>query len=101
MYVSKKNFRNHVTRINNDLFQRGYLSSIEMVFEKVSRQDLAVLYRKAGVALVTPLRDGLNLVAMEYVASQSRRSPGVLILSELAGAAKTLHGALKVLLSLC
>jgi trehalose 6-phosphate synthase len=52
-----------------------------------SRSVLAGLYRTARVGLVTPLRDGMNLVAKEYVAAQDADDPGVLILSRFAGAA--------------
>ena len=52
-----------------------------------SRSALAGLYRTARVGLVTPLRDGMNLVAKEYVAAQDADDPGVLILSRFAGAA--------------
>jgi trehalose 6-phosphate synthase len=52
-----------------------------------SRSVLAGLYRTARVGLVTPLRDGMNLVAKEYVAAQDSNDPGVLILSRFAGAA--------------
>ncbi|HEX2726734.1 MAG TPA: trehalose-6-phosphate synthase, partial [Beijerinckiaceae bacterium] len=58
--------------------------------------SLMGLYRMARVGLVTPLRDGMNLVAKEYVASQSAEDPGVLILSRFAGAASELEGALVV-----
>lgn len=54
------------------------------------------LLRAANVGLVTPLRDGMNLVAKEYVAAQDPNDPGVLILSNLAGAARELAGALLV-----
>lgn len=58
---------------------------------------LAGLYRLADVALVTPLRDGMNLVAKEFVASQNPEDPGVLVLSRFAGAAEELaEGALVV-----
>jgi trehalose 6-phosphate synthase len=57
---------------------------------------LAGFYRAADVALVTPLRDGMNLVAKEYVAAQDPRDPGVLILSRFAGAAHQLQDALLV-----
>ena len=53
-------------------------------------------YRHARVGLVTPLRDGMNLVAKEYVACQDPRNPGVLILSRFAGAAQELTDALLV-----
>jgi trehalose 6-phosphate synthase len=57
---------------------------------------LAGLYRTAQVAFVTPLRDGMNLVAKEYVAAQDPDDPGVLILSRFAGAARQLREALIV-----
>lgn len=57
--------------------------------------ELAALYQSADVALITPLRDGMNLVAKEYVASTINQR-GVLILSELAGAASELNEALLV-----
>ena len=57
---------------------------------------LAGLYRLAKVGLVTPLRDGMNLVAKEYVAAQDPENPGVLVLSRFAGAARELYGALIV-----
>ncbi len=60
------------------------------------RQTLAGFFRASDVGLVTPLRDGMNLVAKEYVAAQSARDPGVLILSRFAGAARELNGALIV-----
>ena len=62
----------------------------------VRRQTLAGFYRIARMALVTPLRDGMNLVAKEYVAAQDPRDPGVLILSRFAGAAEELTDALIV-----
>ena len=57
---------------------------------------LTGFYRCARVGLVTPLRDGMNLVAKEYVASQDPENPGVLVLSLLAGAAQELDEALLV-----
>ena len=61
-----------------------------------SRSGLAGLYRSARAALVTPLRDGMNLVAKEYVAAQDEDDPGVLVLSRFAGAAPECVGALLV-----
>jgi len=61
------------------------------------RQDeLAGIYRAARAALITPLRDGMNLVAKEYVAAQDPADPGVLILSRFAGAAAQMKAALIV-----
>ncbi len=56
-------------------------------------KTLAGFYRVAQVGLVTPLRDGMNLVAKEYVASQNAADPGVLVLSPFAGAAAELDSA--------
>ncbi|MGA9658138.1 MAG: trehalose-6-phosphate synthase [Asticcacaulis sp.] len=60
------------------------------------RDELAGIYRAAHIGLVTPLRDGMNLVAKEYVASQDPEDPGVLVLSEFAGAAEQMKEALIV-----
>jgi trehalose 6-phosphate synthase len=60
------------------------------------RTTLAGLYRLARIGLVTPLRDGMNLVAKEYVAAQLDEDPGVLVLSKFAGAAQELTEALIV-----
>ena len=57
---------------------------------------LAGLYRTAQVGVVTPLNDGMNLVAKEYVAAQNPADPGVLVLSKFAGAANELETALLV-----
>jgi trehalose 6-phosphate synthase len=69
---------------------------VHYIHRAVSRQRLAALYRSAAVGLVTPLRDGMNLTAKEYVASQNAADPGVLILSRFAGAAEELRDALLV-----
>ena len=61
-----------------------------------ARQMLMPMYARADVALVTPMRDGMNLVAKEYVAAQDPVSPGVLVLSQFAGAAVELKAALLV-----
>ncbi|WP_284336593.1 alpha,alpha-trehalose-phosphate synthase (UDP-forming) [Comamonas sp. NoAH] len=59
-------------------------------------ETLAALYRLARVALVTPTKDGMNLVAKEYVAAQDPQDPGILVLSEFAGAAQELKQAILV-----
>lgn len=61
-----------------------------------ARSALMPLYAEARVGLVTPLRDGMNLVAKEYVAAQDPDNPGVLVLSQFAGAARELDAALIV-----
>jgi trehalose 6-phosphate synthase len=69
---------------------------IRYVNRVYGRSALAGLYRTARVGLVTPLRDGMNLVAKEYVAAQNPDDPGVLILSRFAGAAIEFRRALLV-----
>ena len=61
-----------------------------------TRRTLAGFFRLSRIGLVTPLRDGMNLVAKEYVAAQSDEDPGVLVLSRFAGAADELDGAVIV-----
>jgi len=62
-------------------------------YRSIEFDELSALYTRSDVALVTPLRDGMNLIAKEYVASKTSR-PGVLILSEMAGAANELSEAI-------
>jgi trehalose 6-phosphate synthase len=69
---------------------------IRYVNRSLRRPALAGLYRMAKVALVTPLRDGMNLVAKEFVAAQDEDDPGVLLLSRFAGAAHELKEAMLV-----
>lgn len=71
-------------------------SPIRYVNTGFSRSTLAAFYRFARVGLVTPFRDGMNLVAKEFVAAQDPGDPGVLILSKFAGAACELDSALLV-----
>jgi trehalose 6-phosphate synthase len=82
-------------RINGSYGEAAW-TPIRYVNRAYSRGVLAGLYRSAKAALVTPLRDGMNLVAKEYVAAQDAHDPGVLILSRFAGAAAELTAALLV-----
>ncbi len=89
----KKLIEERVGRIN------GKYSSLEWQpiiyrYSNLSFEDLCALYQAADVGLITPIRDGMNLVAKEYVASQHER--GVLILSEFAGAANEMGEAILV-----
>ncbi len=68
---------------------------IHYLYRSISQRELVALYQAADVMLVTPLRDGMNLVAKEFVASRTDES-GVLVLSEFAGAAAELAEALHV-----
>lgn len=82
-------------RINGKFGEVSW-TPIRYVNRAYSRSALAGLYRAARVGLVTPLRDGMNLVAKEYVAAQDANDPGVLILSRFAGAAVECRDALIV-----
>jgi trehalose 6-phosphate synthase/phosphatase len=79
----------------NGRFATANWSPIRYLYRSVPQERLATIYRDADVALVTPLRDGMNLVAKEFVACQVA-DPGVLILSRLAGAADTMRESLLV-----
>ncbi len=69
---------------------------INYINKSYNRERLTLFYRASQIGLVTPLRDGMNLVAKEYVASQNPSDPGVLVLSRFAGAARELDAALIV-----
>lgn len=81
-----------VGRINGAMGSFGW-SPILYFYRALPFKDLLQLYQLADVALVTPIRDGMNLVAKEYVASRLN-GDGVLILSEMAGAANELQEAI-------
>jgi trehalose 6-phosphate synthase len=82
-------------RINGEYADIDWVP-IRYVNQGYPRDVLAGIYRAAKIGLVTPLRDGMNLVAKEYVAAQDPTDPGVLILSRFAGAATQLTDALLV-----
>jgi trehalose 6-phosphate synthase len=84
-----------VGRINGAYGEASW-TPLRYINKTHSRTALAGLYRAARAALVTPLRDGMNLVAKEYVAAQDMEDPGVLILSRFAGAARECGAALLV-----
>jgi trehalose 6-phosphate synthase len=81
--------------INGDYGDFGWMP-IRYMHRTVARKRLPGLYRACAVALVTPLRDGMNLVAKEFIAAQDEEDPGVLVLSRFAGAAEQLRQALLV-----
>ncbi len=85
----------HVGHVNGKLGDVDW-TPVRYINKAMSRAALSGLYRIARVGLVTPLRDGMNLVAKEYVAAQSPEDPGVLVLSRFAGAAYELESALIV-----
>lgn len=90
--MTKKQVDEYVGKINGR-FGNVKWSPISYQYNSFTFNSLAAIYKISDVALITPLRDGMNLVAKEYIASRSNQT-GVLILSEMAGAAKELGEAL-------
>jgi len=82
-------------RINGDYGDLDWIP-IRYLARSYTREEIAGLYRMANVCLVTPLQDGMNLVAKEFIAAQDPEKPGVLILSQFAGAAEQMTQALIV-----
>ncbi|MCY0387624.1 alpha,alpha-trehalose-phosphate synthase (UDP-forming) [Robbsia sp. Bb-Pol-6] len=82
-------------RINGRFAQLDW-TPIQYLNRKYERNVLMALFRASQVGFVTPLRDGMNLVAKEYVSSQDPDDPGVLVLSQFAGAIEEMSGALVV-----
>lgn len=83
-----------IGRINGK-FSTANWAPIRYIYGCVSQNELAAFYRDASIAMVTPLRDGMNLVAKEFVACQIEE-PGVLILSPFAGAGETMLEAIVI-----
>jgi alpha,alpha-trehalose-phosphate synthase [UDP-forming] len=92
--VMKREVDETIGRINGHFTREGW-PPIQYIYRSLSREELVAYYRLADIALITPGRDGMNLIAKEYVASQVDKK-GVLILSEFAGAAEELTEALLV-----
>jgi trehalose 6-phosphate synthase len=91
----KSRIEHLVASINGEFTQPGWVP-VHYIHRAIPREELLALYRAAHVALVTPLKDGMNLVAKEFCASRVNEQ-GVLILSEFAGAAAEMYrGALLV-----
>ena len=83
-----------VGRINGQFTEPGHDVPVHYLYRGVPRPALAAYYRLADVMCVTPLKDGMNLVAKEYaVVQHAARESGVLLLSEFTGAALTMDGA--------
>jgi trehalose 6-phosphate synthase len=94
-----ENLQNELAKLVSDVNGRhGEVdwTPIRYLNKGFSQTVLAGLYRTAQIGVVTPLHDGMNLVAKEYVAAQNPADPGVLVLSKFAGAANELDTALLV-----
>ncbi len=83
-----------VGRINGRFAEADWVP-VHYLYRSYNQEELAGFFREADVCLVTPLRDGMNLIAKEFVASQGA-DPGVLVLSRFCGAAETMREALIV-----
>jgi trehalose 6-phosphate synthase len=97
--VSYRDFREELERGAagiNGRFGRFDWTPVHYLNRAMPRRTLAGLYRASRVGVVTPVRDGMNLVAKEYVAAQDPADPGVLVLSKFAGAAQQMDAALLV-----
>ena len=90
--ILKEDLEQQIGRINGKYSTVDY-APIHYLYKSVNSDELSALYSRADIGLVTPLRDGMNLVAKEFVASKNNQR-GVLILSETAGAAMELSEAL-------
>ena len=88
----RERVENVVGRINGEYGEADWVP-VRYLYRSYGRNQLAQLYRAAAVGYVTPLRDGMNLVAKEFVAAQDPDDPGVLLLSRFAGAAVELRDA--------
>ena len=86
----KAEIQRTVSEINGHYGEPGWVP-IHYIHRSIDRPELLAYYRAADIALVTPLKDGMNLVSKEYCAARVNND-GVLILSEFAGAAFQLHG---------
>ena len=80
----------------NSMFAEADWTPLRLIARAGARSTMAGYMREARVGLVTPLRDGMNLVAKEFIAAQDPQDPGVLVLSRFAGAARQLDTALLV-----
>jgi trehalose 6-phosphate synthase len=80
----------------NGRFGRLNWTPVRYLNQALPRRTLAWLFRASRIGVVTPVRDGMNLVAKEYVAAQDASDPGVLVLSRFAGAAQQMKAALQV-----
>ncbi|MBP6786270.1 MAG: trehalose-phosphatase [Candidatus Promineofilum sp.] len=90
--AQRTRIENIVGRINGEYGDAVWVP-VRYLYRSYPPDQLAALYRAADVGYVTPLRDGMNLVAKEYVAAQDPDDPGVLLLSRFAGAAVELSAA--------
>lgn len=95
-YVKLRLDIEHLVSEINGLYATPAWTPILYLFHPVTFDELMSLYRAADGLVVTSKRDGMNLVALEYVATQSLDNPGVVLISEFAGAHSLLSGAVSI-----
>lgn len=95
-YATLRSELEHLSSRINGAFADVDWTPLRYINRTISRRGLSGLYRASRVGLVTPLRDGMNLVAKEFVAAQDPENPGVLVLSRFAGAAAQMTAAVIV-----
>jgi trehalose 6-phosphate synthase len=91
-YITQKQEVERLVGAINGRFSEEDWIPVRYLYRAYSQEELAAFYREADVCIVTPLRDGMNLVAKEYIAAQTV-DPGVLVLSRFCGAADDLREA--------
>ena len=94
-YVREREIVERLTGEINGRYSDGGWIPVRYLYRSFSQESLAAFYRDADVNMVTPIRDGMNLIAKEFVVSQVA-GPGVLMLSSLTGAAAELTDAVIV-----
>lgn len=88
-------FKIKVEMINQEFAQENW-QPVECIYDAVKHHHLMQIYRQADICWISSIRDGMNLVAKEYIAAQNPSNPGVLILSKYAGAAERMTAAILV-----
>ena len=89
----KKEVERLVGEVNGE-FGHSHYTPVQYLYKSINFEELLTLYRQANVLLVTSKRDGMNLVTLEYLASQDHFDPGVVVLSEFAGASSIIPNVL-------
>ena len=84
-----------VGKINGEFGKPGYIP-IHYMYKSISFEELVALYRRSQALLISSKRDGMNLVSLEFIASQPEEDPGVVLLSEFTGAIGTLSNVLSI-----
>jgi trehalose 6-phosphate synthase len=84
-----------IERINSRFFEHDWIPIIHH-YRSYTQEELCAFYGEADICLITSLRDGMNLVAKEFIASQTYNNPGILILSKFCGAAEDLKESIIV-----